>query len=170
LVQGLVLEQSVENNVVITNLDKVIDNVGLVDNKRKGKLAKNAVETFNIKVSGIGTPVRTLSGGNQQRVVLAKWILTAPKILILDSPTNGIDVAAKESIHELIASLSKKGVSIILISDEETEIMQNCPRALVMKEGQIVGEYSTSKISEEDLRKKIREAGKDEEDSPKAIS
>jgi len=170
LVQGLVLEQSVENNVVITNLDKVIDNVGLVDNKRKGELAKNAVETFNIKVSGIGTPVRTLSGGNQQRVVLAKWILTAPKILILDSPTNGIDVAAKESIHELIASLSKKGVSIILISDEETEIMQNCPRALVMKEGQIVGEYSTSKISEEDLRKKIREAGKDEEDSPKAIS
>ena len=157
LVQGLVLDQPVVHNIVITNLKKLLGKFYLVDTKRKRSFAENAVKTFGIKTAGIDVPVKTLSGGNQQKVVLAKWILTAPKILILDGPTIGIDVAAKESIYNLIRELSEKGVSIILISDEPSEVINNCDRILLMKNGRIQGEYLPNEITEEELDRKIKE-------------
>ena len=157
LVQGLVLDQPVVHNIVITNLKKLLGRFYLVDTKRKRSFAENAVKTFGIKTAGIDVPAKTLSGGNQQKVVLAKWILTAPKILILDGPTIGIDVAAKESIYNLIRELSERGVSIILISDEPSEVINNCDRILLMKNGRIQGEYLPSEITEEELDRKIKE-------------
>jgi len=157
LVQGLVLDQPVVHNIAITNLKKLLGRFYLVDTKRKRSFAENAVKTFGIKTAGIDVPAKTLSGGNQQKVVLAKWILTAPKILILDGPTIGIDVAAKESIYNLIRELSEKGVSIILISDEPSEVINNCDRILLMKNGRIQGEYLPSEITEEELDRKIKE-------------
>jgi len=170
LLQGLVLDHSLENNAVITNLEKITNSLKVIDKRKKSRFADDAVKTFKIMTSGIDAPVKTLSGGNQQKLVLAKWILTEPKILILDSPTNGVDVAAKESIHRLIKELSGRGISILLISDEESEIIQNCPRTLVMREGRIVGVYHTGDITEEGLRKLIREEGVHESTAGKTSS
>ncbi|HDG62047.1 MAG TPA: sugar ABC transporter ATP-binding protein [Thermotoga sp.] len=143
--------------MVITNLKKLLGRFYLVDTKRKRSFAENAVKTFGIKTAGIDVPAKTLSGGNQQKVVLAKWILTAPRILILDGPTIGIDVAAKESIYNLIRELSEKGVSIILISDEPSEVINNCDRILLMKNGRILEEFLPNEITEEELDRKIKE-------------
>ncbi|MGQ9615464.1 MAG: sugar ABC transporter ATP-binding protein [Spirochaetota bacterium] len=157
LLQGLVLEHSLENNAVITNLGKITGRLGFIDRKKKSLFAEESVRNFNIVTSGINAAAKTLSGGNQQKLVLAKWIRTEPRILILDSPTNGVDVGAKESIHKLINELSHRGISILLISDEEAEIIQNCRRTLVMRDGRIVGVYDTTGVTEEELREIIRE-------------
>ena len=89
LVQGLVLDHSVENNLVITVLDQIINGMGLIDFQKKRSVAEKAVQEFNIKTESMEAPVKNLSGGNQQKVVLAKWILTSPHLLILDTPTHG---------------------------------------------------------------------------------
>jgi simple sugar transport system ATP-binding protein len=95
----------------------------------------------------VESPVQTLSGGNQQRVVLAKWIATNPKVLILDGPTIGIDIAAKFSIHETVRALAKQGLAILLISDEVSEVFQNTNRILVMHKGRLTGEFVTAQTS-----------------------
>ncbi|MDK2897131.1 MAG: simple sugar transport system ATP-binding protein [Candidatus Atribacteria bacterium] len=157
LLQGLVLEHSVENNLVITVLDQIIGKAGLTDQQKKRNLSQKAVRDFNIKTETVEVPVKTLSGGNQQKVVLAKWMLTSPHLLLLDNPTHGVDVAAKESIYQSIKELSQRGLSFIFISDEEIEVLNNCDRILVMKNGQIIGEFSPAEVSEEELRKMILE-------------
>jgi simple sugar transport system ATP-binding protein len=159
ILQGLVLDHSIENNIAITNLGKISNKYGLIDKDLKRSLSIEALKEFRIKAQDVELAVKTLSGGNQQKVVLAKWILTSPKILILDSPTNGIDVGAKESIHNLIKELAEKGMSIILISDEESEVLYNCSRIIVMKEGKILGEYNPESLSEKSLRKIIQQVG-----------
>ncbi|MDI3495391.1 MAG: simple sugar transport system ATP-binding protein [Pseudothermotoga sp.] len=163
ILQGLVLEHNIENNIAITNLDKISNKYGLIDKNLKRNLAIEALKKFKIKAQDVSLAVKTLSGGNQQKVVLAKWILTSPKILILDSPTNGIDVGAKESIHNLIKELSEKGMGIILISDEESEVLYNCSKIIVMKEGKILGEYNPENLSEKSLRRIIQQVGKNED-------
>lgn len=151
LTQGLVLNQTVENNLTITALDKFLNKLGLIIPGKKREFAEGAVERFKIKVPSIDSPVRTLSGGNQQRTVIAKWVSIKPKILILDGPTIGIDVAAKESIYDIIEDLASQGVSIILISDEVPEVLYNCNRVLLMKKGRIVEEFHSSETTEEEL-------------------
>jgi len=96
--------------------------------------------------------VETPSGGNQQGVVLAKWIATEPKILILDGPTVGIDVPAKSSIHEIIRKLAREGMGIIIISDEVAEVFHNCNRILVMHKGRLVNEVQASETNEEEVQ------------------
>jgi len=103
----------------------------------------------------VDSPVRTLSGGNQQRIVLAKWISTEPKILILDGPTIGIDVAAKFSIHEIIRDLARKGIAILLISEEIPEVYNNCNRVLVMRKGCIVKEFDTNQVTVDQIQEYV---------------
>jgi len=153
--QGLVLSQSVENNITITILKKFLNRFRLIDVLKKRETAKEAIRKFNIKVPSIDSPVKNLSGGNQQKVVIAKWFLIQPQILIMDSPTIGIDVLAKNSIYETIRELSSHGVSIILISEEIPEILNNCNRILVMRKGRITGEFSSENMTEEDLYQKV---------------
>ena len=98
-----------------------------------------------------------LSGGNQQRVVLAKWIATQPKVFLLDSPTVGVDIAAKSGIYEIVKQLASKGMGILLISDEVPEVLYNCHRILLMRKGKIAGEYVPGQISEHELDRKINE-------------
>lgn len=157
LLQGLVLDQSVENNLVITVLNKLLEKSRLLDPRKKQEFARQTVKDFGIKASDVEAPVRSLSGGNQQKVVLAKWILTEPRILILDTPTHGVDIGAKESIYQSMVELTEKGLSIILISDEEQEVMMVSDRILVMKGGKIVEEFEARSMAEEDLRRKVRE-------------
>lgn len=156
LLQGLVLDQPVTDNIAVTILDTLVSRSGFLHPVQKASVAERAVRDFGIKAPAVEAPVRSLSGGNQQKVVLSRWILTAPRILILDAPTHGVDVAAKESIYEMILGLARdRGISILLISDEEHEVLQVCHRILVMREGRIVREYVPWEVTEEALRKEI---------------
>jgi simple sugar transport system ATP-binding protein len=136
----------------MTILDDNLDRLGLLDEKNLQKKVAELVDELGIKIPSVDSAVKTLSGGNQQRVVLAKWIATDPKLFILDNPTVGIDVAAKSSIHSIIKNLAKKGMGIIMISDEIPEVLYNCNRVLVMNRGRIIGEFDASKSTESDIQ------------------
>ncbi len=156
LLQGLILDQPVADNIVVTVLDTLVERSGFLRPAKKLAVAEGAIGDFGIKVPAVDAPVRSLSGGNQQKVVLSRWILTAPRILILDTPTHGVDVAAKESIYEMILVLARdRGIGVLFISDEEHEVLKVCHRILVMKEGRIVREYVPQEVTEEALRKEI---------------
>lgn len=158
LVQGLIMQQSVEKNTVVTIIDRLLKGIGIIDQKKKTSTVDDLVDEFSIKVPSIDAAVSTLSGGNQQRVVLAKWIATNPKLLILDGPTVGVDVAAKGSIHESIKQLAKKGLGVIIISDEVPEVLNSCHRVLVMNRGRFISEFQTKDTQEEDIIKCIETA------------
>jgi simple sugar transport system ATP-binding protein len=147
LLQGLVMNQSVGKNITLTTLDYLRNRFNLLDHRRLQSSIRHWVQEFAIKVPSLEAPVQTLSGGNQQRVVLAKWIATNPKVLILDGPTIGIDIAAKFSIHETIRALANQGLAILLISDEVPEVIQNTNRILVMHKGRLAGEFLTAQTS-----------------------
>ncbi len=156
LLEGLVLDQSIENNTVITNLAQILGRWRLADPGKRRKLAETVVKDFHVVAPGVKPPARALSGGNQQKVVLGKWVRTGPKCLILDSPTNGVDVGAKAGIRRIIAQLAEQGIAVLLISDEESEILENCPRTLIMRDGNVYGPYETGDLDEETLRAMIR--------------
>jgi simple sugar transport system ATP-binding protein len=147
LVQGLVMDQSVGKNIVVTVLRKLLNGLGLIDRRQVRKSVNNWVEQLSIKIPSVDAPVQTLSGGNQQRVVLSKWIATEPQVLILDGPTVGIDVAAKRAIHDTIRDLAKQGIGIIVISDEVPEVFHNCNRIIVMRKGRFVAEFDVAQVA-----------------------
>ena len=113
------------------------------------------IDDLGIKVGDPDNPVGTLSGGNQQRVVLAKWLATKPSLLILDSPTVGVDIGAKDGIYRIVRQLAQDGLAVIMISDEISEVYCHAHRVLVMREGLIVGEYEPLKVSEAVLREAV---------------
>lgn len=147
LVQGLIMNQSVGKNITITTLDQLTNHFRLLDHQKIQSSISNWVKELSIKIPSVESAVQTLSGGNQQRVVLSKWIATDPKVLILDGPTIGIDIAAKFSIHETIRALAQRGIAIILISDEVPEVFHNTNRLIVMHKGRIRGEFVTSQTT-----------------------
>lgn len=151
LLQGLVIDQDVENNSTITILDRIKNKYKLVDSKQKRKITEDWIKSLDIKSAAPEVPASAMSGGNQQKIVLAKWLATKPDVLILDQPTNGIDVAAKDAIYDLIRKLAKEGMSIIIISDEIAEIYYNCPRAILMHKGRLKDEILCANISEKEF-------------------
>jgi len=142
LTQGLFISQSIGDNIIITILKKLLGALGLVDPLRKRRSEAKWLEELAIKAPSPRVRAWSLSGGNQQRVVLAKWLATDPKVFILDGPTIGIDIASKRNIHQIIRALAERGIAIILISDEIPEILHNCNRVLVMREGRLVREVA----------------------------
>jgi len=158
LTQGLVNIQSVGNNIIITTIDTLVNKFNLLEKGQVSESIQRWVKDLSIKIPSTESPVQTLSGGNQQRVVLAKWIATRPRILILDGPTIGIDVAAKFSIHEIIRELAKKGIAIILISEEIPEVFNNCNRVLVMRKGRIVKEFDTNATTQDEIQNYVNDA------------
>ncbi|HAK45312.1 MAG TPA: lipase [Spirochaeta sp.] len=151
LVQGLIMEQSVSKNTVITIIERLLKKSGLINHGLKESRIEELVDKFKIKGPSVDAAVSTLSGGNQQRVVLAKWIATNPKLLILDGPTVGIDVAAKGSIHESIKQLAAEGLAVIVISDEVPEVMNSCHRIFVMNRGEFIQEFITRDVEEREI-------------------
>lgn len=141
LALGLNLRQSISDNIAISVLDRIRSRFGLVSAERRCDLAERWVQELDMKVASVSDPASTLSGGNQQRAVIAKWLATDPKVLILDSPTVGVDIRNKEGIYRLIRKLADNGVAILLISDEIPEVYFNTDRVLHMKKGRIVGEF-----------------------------
>ena len=152
LTLGLVLEQPISSNAIVTILDKLARRFNLIPEDERSETVDRWVKDLSIKVSNTENPVKTLSGGNQQRVVLAKWMATSPQLLILDSPTVGVDISAKDGIYEIVRGLAAKGVAVILISDEIPEVLYHSHRILIMRNGKITGEFDAHKSSEDELR------------------
>jgi ABC-type sugar transport system ATPase subunit len=135
--QGLIRPQTLRENISLTILDR-ISRLLLVDRGKEKALARESIARFGIRARGPEQIVRQLSGGNQQKVVLAKWVATAPKVLIMDEPTRGIDVGAKAEIHGLMSRLAAQGLAVLMISSELPEVLGMSDRVLVMRGGRIV--------------------------------
>jgi simple sugar transport system ATP-binding protein len=158
LSEGLFLPQSIGRNIVVRTLDTLLTNAGLVDAQKVENNIQTWVEKLSIKTGSPDLPVRTLSGGNQQRVVLAKWLASAPKILILNGPTVGVDVGSKVELHDIIRQLARQGMGLLIISDDIPELLQTCNRIVLMKQGRLVGEFDRRHITENQLAAKLVEA------------
>jgi simple sugar transport system ATP-binding protein len=153
--EGLFLDQTITDNIAVRIIDRLIDRMHLLNNKQKNSIAEKWVSQLGVKTPSSRLPAKSLSGGNQQRLVLAKWLAGNPKILILNGPTVGVDVGSKAEIHELVRSLAQDGMGILLISDDIPELMQTCNRILLMRHGKIAAEFKREKISERQLIKEL---------------
>jgi simple sugar transport system ATP-binding protein len=150
LTQGLFDVQSIGDNIVITVIKNFLKKGKLLDVIKKRDCEYDWVDKLAIKTPTPKNPANSLSGGNQQRVVLAKWLATNPKIFILDGPTIGIDIGSKHTIHEIIRDLARQGMGILIISDEAQEILDNCNRGLIMSNGKIIKEFNDSRAITKD--------------------
>lgn len=150
--EGLILENTIWFNSVITILDKFMSKLR-INRSNARKITEEYRDMLKIKYSSTAQLARTLSGGNQQKVVLSKWLARKPDILILDEPTRGIDIGAKQEIYELIFKLAAEGVSIIMISSELPEIINLCTRVTVMREGRITGTIAREEFNQNEIFK-----------------
>jgi ribose transport system ATP-binding protein len=145
---GLVLEESVQENIGLPNLDR-LSYLRLVSLRREGELAGDTCRRLDVRTPSLGQTVGNLSGGNQQKVVLGKWLARRPAVLILDEPTRGIDVGAKSEIYALMDRLVREGVAVLMISSDLEEILGMSDCVLVLHEGRLAGELSRSELTEE---------------------
>ena len=155
LALGLVQPQSIADNSVITILKQISGAGGLISGAKKDAAVTRAIDEFAIKIGRPEDAVSTLSGGNQQRVVLAKWLATAPNVLILDCPTVGVDIGARDGIYKIIRALAERGIAILMISDEVAEVYFNSDRILHMASGRIVGAYDPRRVSIAELERAV---------------
>ena len=146
--KGLFTEMTVRNNLISPNLEEVNNN-GILNKTKISQLTKSTIDQLNIKTNDDETYVLKLSGGNQQKIALGKWLPKNPKLLIIDEPTRGVDVGAKQEVYKILRKLSKQGTSIMLISSELPEIIGMCDRTIVMQSGKINGEILKQDFSEE---------------------
>ena len=147
---GLNLNASIEDNITIVSLDQLFPH-GIINNQKESAVVDESIIKFGVKAASKKNRVNSLSGGNQQKVVIAKWLLTEPEIIIMDEPTRGIDVGAKRDIYLLIGDLVKSGKSVLMISSEIQEIMGVADRILVMAEGRITGSLERKDFSQEKI-------------------
>jgi putative multiple sugar transport system ATP-binding protein len=155
---GLVLEEQIKKNISLANLP-AISTAGVIDDAREHKVASDYRKALNIRCSGIEQLVVNLSGGNQQKVVLSKWLFTKPELLMLDEPTRGIDVGAKYEIYTIIDRLAAEGKGILMISSEMPELLGLCDRIYVMNEGRFVAEMPVAEASQERIMRAIVNTG-----------
>lgn len=145
---GLVLDDTIERNITLANL-KAVSTRGVISEARETRVAEKYRDAMNIRTPSVFQKVVNLSGGNQQKVVLSKWLFAGPEVLILDEPTRGIDVGAKFEIYGIMNELSAQGKGVIMISSEMPEMLGMCDRIYVMNEGALVGELSAAEASQE---------------------
>ncbi len=156
--QGLVLDHSVKNNLLLPLLDR-LDRAGWIDDQRGNEMAESAVTSLRIKTTSIGSIVRLLSGGNQQKVVIGKWLATQPDILLMDEPTAGVDIQAKTEILGIIRDLADSGKGVIVISSELVELLAVSDRLLVLRDGHLTQEIERRQIvTEEELHRAVQGA------------
>jgi ABC-type sugar transport system ATPase subunit len=150
---GLITAMNVRENTTMTIHTKVLNALRLISAARENEVTDRYVQMLKTKISTREQPLHSLSGGNQQKVVLAKWLAIQPQVLILDEPTRGIDVGAKAEVHHIIADLADQGVAILMISSELPEVLHVADRILVMHEGRLTGEFSRATATEEAIMK-----------------
>ena len=148
---GLVLNHSVEENTVLASIEKFMNGLGFINDRECRAVTREQVDNLKIKTPTLEQKVINLSGGNQQKVIIAKWLCRESKLLIFDEPTRGIDVGAKVEVYDLMSGLAEKGVAIIMISSELPEILAMSDRIIVMHEGRITGELQASEASQEKI-------------------
>jgi ribose transport system ATP-binding protein len=146
--QGLFLGMAVRQNIAITRL-RDLNHLGWIDRRQQDELVRRYVEELRIRTPSLGQRLRHLSGGNQQKVVIARWLTLNPKVLLLDEPTRGVDVGAKVEIYALMSALAARGVGILMISSELPEILGVCDRILVMRGGRVVGEFNRTEATQD---------------------
>jgi ABC-type sugar transport system ATPase subunit len=153
---GLFLDMTIGNNITSSDLGRFASRfLGILNTKKEGEEARSLMKQVNVKAIDENMIVSKLSGGNQQKVIIAKWFLKDPDILFMDEPTKGVDIGAKTEIQNLIFEKSEKGMSFVIISSELEEIMSLCDRIIVIYEGRLVGEVSKSDFSKESLMRGI---------------
>ena len=148
--EGLILIHSILDNLCYASMD--LTSNGLIENKGKRNLfAEKQVKELEIKTSSMDIPCNSLSGGNQQKVVLGNWLNTSPKIMLYDEPSRGIDVSAKQQIFEIMWAQARKGISTVFVSTELEELLEVCHRILIMRHGRIVDEINPDKTNINEL-------------------
>lgn len=146
---GLILPLTIASNISLPMLKSYASSLGLVQSDKELETAESYRERFNIRTPSVKLPTAKLSGGNQQKVVLSKWLNTKPRLLILDEPTRGIDVGAKEEVHRLINDLAQEGIAILMISSDLPEVLAMSDRILVMREGRQMGIFERDEVNQE---------------------
>ena len=149
-VEGLMLEESIMKNISLANLGR-ISNGGVINKKKEQELVNKGIEELRIRCFGPQHECNNLSGGNQQKVIFAKWIYTNPKVLILDEPTRGVDIGAKKEIYNIINELAAKGVAIIMVSSELPEVLGMSDRVMVVREGEVRGILNKEEANQESI-------------------
>jgi rhamnose transport system ATP-binding protein len=148
--EGLVLPMTVTENMTMAVLPRLTRR-GLVDRNKERQLVDDLAKRLYLKAASMNVSSESLSGGNQQKLVLGKWLATEPSVLILDEPTRGVDVNAKFQVHQLIGDLAAKGLATFIISSELPELLTTCDRILVMREGKISGEVNAKMATQEQI-------------------
>ncbi|MEZ4659508.1 MAG: ATP-binding cassette domain-containing protein [Caldilineaceae bacterium] len=156
LTEGLFLEQAIGRNILVRTIDALRNRWGLTEPRRMTAQIGEWVDALSIKTPDPALAVKTLSGGNQQRVVLAKWLASRPRLLILNGPTVGVDIGSKSELHAMMRQLAGDGMGLLVISDDIPELLQTCNRILLMRNGQISEEFQTA-VSENALAAKLVE-------------
>ncbi|MCB0045635.1 MAG: sugar ABC transporter ATP-binding protein [Caldilineaceae bacterium] len=157
LTEGLFLEQAIGNNIVVRTIDQLRGALGLTSPAQVNGEITEWVDRLRIKTPDPDLPVKTLSGGNQQRVVLAKWLASSPKIMVLNGPTVGVDIGSKNELHDLIKQLAGEGMGLLVISDDIPELLQTCNRILLLRDGRIVDVILPEATTENELAAKLIE-------------
>ncbi len=148
--QGAITPMPIFENVTIPSLTKTSRH-GFIRLAEEFKLTRAYAERLDLRAAALDVPVGTLSGGNQQKVVIAKWLATQPRVIILDEPTKGIDIGSKAAVHEFMAELAAQGLAVIMVSSEIQEILGMSDRVIVMREGLIAAELDRAALSPETL-------------------
>lgn len=161
-VEGIFPHMSVRENMTIAILPK-ISRFGILNAKKQDEIVERYIRSLNIKTPGAGQQIHNLSGGNQQKVLLARWLCMEPDLIILDEPTRGIDVGAKSEIESLIQEIAGRGIGVLLISSELEELVRNCHRVVVVRDGRNVGDLEGGSISEENIMERIAQGAAKEE-------
>lgn len=151
LTEGLFLSQSITRNIIVSKLNKHSSKMGFLKQRKIAMDVEKWINNLSIKTTNANLPVQTLSGGNQQKVILSRWLATDLSVLILDGPTVGVDIGAKYDIHARIRELANQGLAVIIISDDLPEILYNCNRIFVMRDGKITDELATKETNEKQL-------------------
>ncbi|MCF6369464.1 sugar ABC transporter ATP-binding protein [Rhizobium halophilum] len=149
--QGLAIKMPVDANVTLANMDEVSNTFGLIDFAKHNKVANDYVELLDIRTPSIKQPVRLLSGGNQQKIIIGKWLFRKPKVMFFDEPTRGIDVGAKFAIYKIMDELAAEGIGVVLISSELPEILGMTDRVAVFHGGRITGVLETRNTDQEEI-------------------
>lgn len=145
---------SVRENMTMAILPRIARR-GLVNGSRQREIVDRYIKSLSIKTPGQEQLIRNLSGGNQQKVLLARWLCMKPQLIILDEPTRGIDIGAKAEIEALIQNIAGQGISVLLISSELEELVRNCHRVVVIRDGKNIGELESDMLTEENIMQTI---------------
>ena len=152
--ESLISNMSVKNNIVLSSM-KQVSSGAFIDEKKRRRVVESYIQKLRIKTPNMEQSIRFLSGGNQQKVILARWLATNPRLIILDEPTRGIDVGAKQEVERLINEFADRGISVLYISSEIPELVRNCNRVVVIRDGVVIGEIQGDELSESEILRMI---------------